>query len=138
VQENDAFWVEDMGSKNGTLVNGEFIYKPTNVTPGDQIQIGHTVMEIMPEVEEVPEQPPIEDDTPTWVGSIDELPQGEVSSAVYVPQSATDLITRGKSLDEDALETARRHLDVFYHLTEALGTLNDIHQLSQTVLEFLF
>ena len=139
VQENDDYWIEDMDSKNGTLVNGERIYQATRIVPGDEIQIGQTIMEIAPEVvEEIPEQPRIEDDTPTWIGSADDLPEGEVSNTIYVPQSATDLIIRGKKLNEEELETTRRHLDVFYRLTEALGTINDIHQVSQTILEYLY
>ncbi len=35
-----AWWVEDMGSTNGTFVNGKQITKPTKVVPGDVIQVG--------------------------------------------------------------------------------------------------
>lgn len=36
-----AWWAEDMGSKNGTKVNGRRIEKATPLTPGDVLQLGN-------------------------------------------------------------------------------------------------
>ncbi len=44
VCEGDGFQVEDLGSTNGTRVNGEPVRQAT-LAAGDQIQIGHTVFE---------------------------------------------------------------------------------------------
>jgi FHA domain len=38
-------WVEDVGSTNGTYVNGERIDKPLKLRKGDRIQVGETVLE---------------------------------------------------------------------------------------------
>jgi hypothetical protein len=38
--------VEDLGSRNGTFVNGEAIHGPTHLTPGDQLQLGVTLVEL--------------------------------------------------------------------------------------------
>jgi Inner membrane component of T3SS, cytoplasmic domain len=38
--------VEDLGSLNGTFVNGEEIHAPTRVRPGDQLLVGVTVLEL--------------------------------------------------------------------------------------------
>jgi pSer/pThr/pTyr-binding forkhead associated (FHA) protein len=38
--------VEDLGSRNGTFVNGEAIHGPTRLTPGDQLQLGVTLVEL--------------------------------------------------------------------------------------------
>ncbi len=38
--------VEDLGSTNGTFVNGERITAPTAVRPGDLVQVGATVLEV--------------------------------------------------------------------------------------------
>jgi pSer/pThr/pTyr-binding forkhead associated (FHA) protein len=38
--------VEDLGSRNGTFVNGEAIYGPTRLEPGDQLQLGVTLVEL--------------------------------------------------------------------------------------------
>jgi pSer/pThr/pTyr-binding forkhead associated (FHA) protein len=38
--------VEDLGSRNGTFVNGNQIYGPTRLEPGDQLQLGVTLVEL--------------------------------------------------------------------------------------------
>jgi serine phosphatase RsbU (regulator of sigma subunit) len=38
--KENAWWVEDLGSKNGTKVNGNLIDGPKKVKPGDGIQVG--------------------------------------------------------------------------------------------------
>ncbi|HVS03570.1 MAG TPA: SpoIIE family protein phosphatase [Thermoanaerobaculia bacterium] len=40
--EEDAWVVEDLGSRNGTLVNGQVIGGPTSVAPGDTIRVSGT------------------------------------------------------------------------------------------------
>jgi len=38
--------VEDLGSRNGTFVNGAVLHGPTRLTPGDQLQLGVTLVEL--------------------------------------------------------------------------------------------
>jgi len=38
--------VEDLGSRNGTFVNGNQIHGPTRLVPGDQLQVGVTLVEL--------------------------------------------------------------------------------------------
>ena len=38
----DGVWLEDVGSTNGTAVNGVLIEKPRRLTPGDVVRIGET------------------------------------------------------------------------------------------------
>jgi pSer/pThr/pTyr-binding forkhead associated (FHA) protein len=38
----DGVWLEDVGSTNGTVVNGTRIDGPRRLTPGDLIRIGDT------------------------------------------------------------------------------------------------
>ena len=38
--------VEDLGSRNGTFVNGEAVHGPTHLIPGDQLQVGVTLVEL--------------------------------------------------------------------------------------------
>jgi len=38
-------FVEDLGSTNGTYVNGARLTGPTVLRPGDQVQVGNTVLE---------------------------------------------------------------------------------------------
>lgn len=39
-------WVEDLGSTNGTWLNGERLNTPTRIRKGDRLQVGSTVLEL--------------------------------------------------------------------------------------------
>ena len=41
-----TLWIEDLGSRNGTFVNGEQVHEPTRVTKGARVQVGETVLEV--------------------------------------------------------------------------------------------
>lgn len=43
---NDPY-VEDLGSTNGTTLNGEALHEPTRLRRGDRLQFGETVMELV-------------------------------------------------------------------------------------------
>ena len=40
------WWLEDLGSRNGTRLNDAAVTQPTPVVPGDIIGIGHTALKI--------------------------------------------------------------------------------------------
>ena len=44
--QNEGVVVHDLGSTNGTYVNGRRITTPTSVTRGDPVQIGKTILEV--------------------------------------------------------------------------------------------
>lgn len=44
-KEGDNFWLQDLGSANGTRYNGSVVSMPIPLTPGGRIQIGETVLE---------------------------------------------------------------------------------------------
>jgi pSer/pThr/pTyr-binding forkhead associated (FHA) protein len=44
------WWLEDLGSHNGTLLNGEPVNGPARLVPDDEIRIGETVLRFEPEV----------------------------------------------------------------------------------------
>lgn len=41
-----SLWIEDLGSTNGTWVNGERVVEPHRMTRGDLLQVGGTVFEV--------------------------------------------------------------------------------------------
>jgi adenylate cyclase len=43
-QEQNEYWLVDLGSSNGTLLNGRRISQPTKLNHGDQLQIGGAVL----------------------------------------------------------------------------------------------
>lgn len=46
VSQEDGMMLHDLGSTNGTYVNGRRVSAPTELKRGDSIQVGKTVMEI--------------------------------------------------------------------------------------------
>jgi FHA domain len=46
-QQNGQAFVEDLGSTNGTFVNGKQVTSPTRLKRGDQVQFGQTVAEVI-------------------------------------------------------------------------------------------
>jgi hypothetical protein len=45
-RRGDGYYVEDLGSTNGTFVLNERIGAPVHLRPGDQFQVGQTVLEL--------------------------------------------------------------------------------------------
>ena len=45
-RRGDDLFVEDLGSRNGTFVNGEPVQAPTKLRRGDRVQFGQTVAEV--------------------------------------------------------------------------------------------
>src|SRR5947209_3371767 len=43
-QEGDSFWLQDLGSANGTRYNGSVVSMPMPLYSGGEIQIGETVI----------------------------------------------------------------------------------------------
>jgi FHA domain len=43
---NGSWVVEDLGSTNGTYLNQRKVTVPTEVTPGDRIRVGKTILEV--------------------------------------------------------------------------------------------
>jgi len=44
--KGDKWYVEDLGSTNGTFVNDQKLAAPAQVEPGDRIRVGTTVLEL--------------------------------------------------------------------------------------------
>ncbi|MCL5048187.1 MAG: FHA domain-containing protein [Firmicutes bacterium] len=45
-QANGEFWIEDLGSRNGTFVNSLPLEEPTRLRRGDSVRVGSTVLEV--------------------------------------------------------------------------------------------
>ena len=46
-RRGEGLYVEDLGSRNGTFVNGEQVQSPHRLRKGDRVQFGETVGEIV-------------------------------------------------------------------------------------------
>ncbi len=45
-QLGGEFWIEDLGSRNGTFVNGARLEEPIRLRRGDSVRVGSTVLEV--------------------------------------------------------------------------------------------
>jgi serine phosphatase RsbU (regulator of sigma subunit) len=47
VRRNGDWWVEDLGTRNGTLLNGELMAGAVKLAPGDRLDIGDSIVRFM-------------------------------------------------------------------------------------------
>jgi hypothetical protein len=45
VDRDGSLWIEDLGSTNGTFLNGKQVSQPTKLRKGDRVQVGETVLQ---------------------------------------------------------------------------------------------
>jgi len=45
-QEDGRFVIQDLGSSNGTFINGRRIHEPTELRPGDLIRLGAVILKL--------------------------------------------------------------------------------------------
>jgi serine phosphatase RsbU (regulator of sigma subunit) len=108
-QDNGAWMVEDLGSRNGTLINGVRIEEPTKLKEDDEIRLSGSVI---------------------MVRSRDKRDEKVVTSAVKhdtaqtVFRRASDLISRQSSDATAGISTP----EALRRQTERLRLLNDIHR----------
>ena len=114
-REGEAWLVEDLGSRNGTLLNGTRVEEPTKISVGDEVRLSGSVI---------------------LVRSADEgsreitVAPSQESAQHTVFRRASDLISKQSSDDTaglDAPEAVRRQAD-------RLRLLNDVHRaLNQSI-----
>lgn len=76
----DALYVRDLGSRNGTLVNGKRILDERRLGPGDQLQVGPLVFEVQrDEAPAVPAPRPAIAETATFYHDTAEMPNAAVA-----------------------------------------------------------
>ncbi|HEX5432251.1 MAG TPA: FHA domain-containing protein, partial [Bryobacteraceae bacterium] len=109
IQNNGCWYVEDLGSKNGTTLNGRRLEKPEPFNPGDRLGAGHLTIEYKtaPPLAEtvvfVEEAEIASKSATTVVASLDAVlgPQGGDLNKTHVMQSSPQmwaLIRAGREL----------------------------------------
>ena len=89
---SDAITISDLGSKNGTLVNGSRIQGPTPLRKGDQIKLGDHLVTVQFGLEEEPEED--FQAVGTRVFSLRTLQEG----VMRAPSSAEELVRKNRVL----------------------------------------
>ncbi len=159
--ENGVFWIEDLGSTNGTWVDRKKIRKKTRLAPESTVRVGQTDLRV--EADALPSTPPGAKEapaaaTPSGKPSPVDKPASPTASppvppephlataacpADVAPREApvavieaggpmSDLVLSGASI-----EAARLRLSAVYDLCAALGEIESLEALYASLLEHL-
>ncbi len=135
--ENNAYWLEDVGSRSGTWVNGQRIAVKTRIVLGDQVKIGQTnlFVQIDPALSDnsdiVKTKPKLSVDQED-----DPFESGVLTATVDAAQSPSNLLLTKKT-DQSSFTAMKRRLSAFYDLGTALSTVETVEPLLKTVVEHL-
>ncbi|MEW5900500.1 MAG: adenylate/guanylate cyclase domain-containing protein [Acidobacteriota bacterium] len=135
--ENDEFWVEDLGSTNGTWVGKKKIkaHLKTRLTLESTLLVGQTTIKVEvtpPSPSGAPPKPP-SGASPVPAGFtaeplVSEAPAESIEAAEPLPN---------QFLAGESLEAARLRLTAVYELSESLGEIDNLEFLSSTILDHL-
>ncbi len=122
----EGFLIQDLGSRNGVMVNGQRIQTPTRITEGDEIQLGDVTLKLRggPDVTltdapfggrvdtttVIAYEPPPEGAGPLLVPEGDERPNTE--SLLTFFQEVTNAVIAARPFDDVLLEIVRQLLTV--------------------------
>jgi len=126
---NGRWFIEDLGSSNGTYVNGVRIAKAIELKSGDQIRAGKTVLMFS---EDQPMDLLPED---TDVGSLIDVDVGRaVDSAIMaaIPSDQAGILAEPEAAEASA------HLRVIYNLMNVIQAIFNVEQLLHRVMDIIF
>ncbi|MCB9655830.1 MAG: HD domain-containing protein [Deltaproteobacteria bacterium] len=132
----DGYYVEDLGSRSGTLVDGTLVRRPIRLGDVNKILIGQTVLQFSreaPEEETAPNMAAIRDKLEDRLGLA-----GGADDVTMVPLDDTiatqDLATK----DHEELKKAGTHLQALLSANAVITTELDIDLIFERILDALF
>lgn len=133
----DGKWIlRDLGSRNGTLVEGCRVTEDWELSDGDQIQIGECSLVFTPDISRNPDDDgPLESGTETSDGDVPGRKEASEPEIVFRRHK-----TRYHSTGADAIgrDRASQELARMYRLALEMGSTHDVKELSEIVLDGLF
>ena len=122
-------WIEDVGSSNGTFVNGERVERQALKT-GDRIRMGRSVLVLTGAEAEASA-------TASRVDLVAGNPAVERSAIVHrlAPQRSASELLRAEPLPDAQLGAALAHLAILFETSQVVSRIVEIPQLLERVLE---
>jgi pSer/pThr/pTyr-binding forkhead associated (FHA) protein len=112
VEDDGSYWIEDLGSRNGTWVNGERIAEKTPITTDDALMIGQTTLALEAKTADLLEEHPTLDPTdPHYQEGIfaSRLLAAESPSVLMLPVAVqSSMGRRGPRADAETLDRVLR------------------------------
>ncbi|NOR14974.1 MAG: FHA domain-containing protein [Candidatus Aminicenantes bacterium] len=121
--EDGEYWIEDLGSTNGTWVNNKKIKVKTQLKPKSKVCIGGTTLTV--------ETAPSKSSRPP-VSNKKRLPERTPDEMVKANEPLPDLF-----LDDSSSQKAHHKLSVFCELSAALGKIDSLESLASILLVHL-
>lgn len=136
-----SFFVEDNGSANGTLLNGEPLKTRIPFRNGDTIQIGSTLLVLrldVPAARQAPKIPATFDPSMSIVRLDDEV--GSAPSVDFAQKADALVVSEEEAASSDVAKLKRvtERLKLLVDVGQAMGTSLDPHKLLNTCLDKLF
>ena len=125
-RDDDDWLIEDLGSRNGTLVNGARISAPTAVGPGDVIGISASIVEVCA-------APTIADPNPSTPAPA----RSSVAASAILGESKKAM-SRPDIVDPEELRRAADQLRVLVDVHQALAESMTVEELFDRVLDRVF
>src|SRR6266481_5735871 len=118
LKKDTTFFLHDMGSKNGTLLNGEPVHGDRRLRHGDVITLGEHVLTFSVEDGEEDSQPP-------------------EGTRIFSARELSDIKTK-PSIDPEELQRQNRVLEVLSQAARSLLAHRPLPELFEQVLDLLF
>lgn len=139
-RRGERLFVEDLGSRNGTQVNGRPVHGPTELASGDAVQISGSVLTL------VPPGGPAASRAPAAAGGGEEPGDGGLDNTVFLRrESAADLLEQqtagaaaAAALGDEALRRHAERLKLLNEVHQALGRSLTLDALLELILDRVF
>ena len=134
-RSGEAFVIRDLGSSNGTFVNGRAIKGQQELASGDQLQLGRTLLLYTGVTE-----PRSEDlaDKIKFVSHSDEEDGSRIVHAMHQSEGSEILAPPDNETASPWLARARSNLQIMYRTALAVSHTLDIDQLLARIMDMIF
>jgi Nif-specific regulatory protein len=129
---NSRWYVRDLGSLNGTRLNGERLEGEHDLAPNDDLYLGRTHLLFVEDMNQLPDVAPASEESSEGVSIRKRL--GQTRFLTPQPAQASDGDTIGPSTSRHALS---RDLALLYRLALDMGSVSSYEELCRIVLDAL-